>query len=174
MASRLKARVDATTARSSAATLQRAETAPKTSNSGASRKGIRDVAKQLDITPRTLRFYEGKGLIDPERVGSTRIYSRRDIGRMQLILRGKRLGFSLREIKEFLDLYDADPAHAEQMERLVGRIRERLVDLDRQQAALEETIRELKQIEHDAIERLAQFPAKRGAARQQAGRGENQ
>ena len=68
--------------------------------------------------PRTLRFYEDKGLIEPRRVGTTRVYTRREVGRMQLILRGKRLGFSLRDIQEFLDLYDADPQHVEQMRRL--------------------------------------------------------
>ena len=95
------------------------------------RKGIQEVAEYLGVTQRTLRFYEGKGLIDPERVGSTRVYTRRDIGRMQLILRGKRLGFSIREIVEFLDLYDADPDHVEQMARLAERVRERLADLEK-------------------------------------------
>ncbi|PZU59124.1 MAG: MerR family transcriptional regulator [Sphingobium sp.] len=122
----------------------------------ASRKGIQDVARQLGVTQRTLRFYEDKGLIDPERVGSTRIYSRRDIGRMQLVLRGKRLGFSLREIKEFLDLYDADPAHVEQMAKLLGQVQRRLVDLEKQKHALDETIRELKLIERETEDRLAQ------------------
>ncbi len=117
-------------------------------------KGIKDVAKMLGVTHRTLRFYEDNGLISPQRVGSTRIYSKRDIGRMQLILRGKRLGFSLREIGEFLDLYDADPSHREQMEHLIGRVREKLAELRAQKTALEETIRELKQIEAEAKERL--------------------
>ncbi|MDO7843793.1 MerR family transcriptional regulator [Sphingomonas immobilis] len=115
---------------------------------------MQEVARQLGVTHRALRFYEDKGLIEPERVGSMRIYSRRDVGRMQLILRGKRLGFSLREIQEFLDLYDADPEHVEQMIRLAGRVRERLLDLEKQQVALEETIRELRQIEHDAMARV--------------------
>lgn len=120
------------------------------------RKGIQQVAEQLGVTARTLRFYEDRGLIDPERVGSTRIYTRRDIGRMQLILRGKRLGFSIREIAEFLDLYDADPNHAEQMARLALRVRTRLVDLEKQQVALVETIHELRQIEREALARLEQ------------------
>lgn len=118
------------------------------------RQGIQEVAEQLGITHRTLRFYEDKGLIAPERVGSTRIYSRRDVGRMQLILRGKRLGFSLREIQQFLDLYDADPDHAEQMERLADRVRERLADLEKQRIAIDETIRELRKIEKEARARL--------------------
>lgn len=126
----------------------------KIEDAGTSLKGIKDVAEQLDVTPRTLRFYEDKGLIQPERVGTTRIYSRRDIGRMQLILRGKKLGFSIREIGEFLNLYDADPQHKEQMERLVERVKERLIDLEKQKTALEETIDELRQIERDASDRL--------------------
>lgn len=118
-------------------------------------KGIHEVASQLGVTQRTLRFYEDKGLIQPQRVGTTRVYSRREIGRMQLILRGKRLGFSLCEIKEFLDLYDSDPKHIEQMNRLVARIRERLGDLEQQRRALEETVSELRQIEHEALARIA-------------------
>lgn len=118
-------------------------------------KGIKDVARMLGVTHRTLRFYEDNGLIAPQRVGSTRIYSKREIGRMQLILRGKRLGFSLREIGEFLDLYDADPSHREQMEHLIGRVREKLSDLRKQKVALEETMRELRQIEQEARDRIA-------------------
>ena len=117
-------------------------------------KGIQEVATQLGITPRTLRFYEDNGLISPQRVGSTRVYSRRDIGRMQLILRGKRLGFTIREIRGFLDLYDTDPEHREQMEHLIGRVEERLDSLVKQKAAIEETIAELTQISREAKEWL--------------------
>jgi DNA-binding transcriptional MerR regulator len=119
-------------------------------------KGIQEVARHLGVTQRTLRFYEDKGLVEPQRIGSTRVYSKRDIGRMQLILRGKRLGFSIREIKEFLDLYDVDPDHIEQMARLAGRVRERIVDLEHQRAAIEETIQELRQIEQEASARVRQ------------------
>jgi len=122
-------------------------------------QGIQEVALLLGVTHRTLRFYEDKGLIDPQRVGNTRIYSRRDIGRMQLILRGKRLGFTIREIKEFLDLYDADPTQIEQMQHLLGRIRDRLKLLQRQRAALDKTVSELKQMENEAKARIAQLQA---------------
>ena len=115
----------------------------------AAHTGIQDLARQLGVTQRTLRFYEDQGLIEPQRVGSTRIYSRRDVGRMQLILRGKRLGFSIREIKEFLDLYDTDPQHVEQMTLLAGRVQRRIADLEQQRLALEETLAELTQIERD-------------------------
>jgi DNA-binding transcriptional MerR regulator len=117
-------------------------------------KGIQEVSIQLGVTPRTLRFYEDNGLISPQRVGSTRVYSRRDIGRMQLILRGKRLGFTIREIREFLDLYDTDPEHREQMELLIARVNERLDLLAKQKTAIEETIGELRQIQSEARARI--------------------
>lgn len=125
-----------------------------------SHQGIREVARQLDVTPRTLRFYEDNNLINPQRVGSTRIYSRRDVGRIQLILRGKRLGFSIREIKEFLDLYDSDPDHREQVEHLRKRVRQKLDTLSKQKAALEETIQELRDIDVEATARLEQLSGK--------------
>lgn len=116
--------------------------------------GIQDVARKLGVTLRALRFYENEGLIKPERVGTTRVYTRREIARMQLILRGKRLGFSIREIAEFLDLYDADPEHKEQMQRLIDKVRERLSELEEQRVALELTIEELTTIEQEASARL--------------------
>lgn len=118
-------------------------------------QGIQDVAAQLGVTHRTLRFYEDKGLIEPARVGNTRIYRRREVARMQLILRGKRLGFSIREIKEFLDLYDADPSQLEQMQLLITHIRQRLPQLEKQRAALEQTIDELRLMERQASEQVS-------------------
>ncbi|MCC2976402.1 MerR family DNA-binding transcriptional regulator [Sphingomonas sp. PL-96] len=116
--------------------------------------GIQEVSAELGVTMRTLRFYEDQGLIEPRRVGTTRIYTRREVARMQLILRGKRLGFSIREIKEFLDLYDADPQHHEQMRQLALRVHDRIQRLRRQKQALEETLGELERIEREALERL--------------------
>ena len=117
-------------------------------------RGIQEVADSLGVTPRTLRFYEDKGLIEPRRVGNARIYTRRETARMQLILRGKRLGFSLRDIQEFLDLYDADPRHVEQMRALAGRCRERIDELEAQRDALAQTLDELEVIERQALERV--------------------
>jgi len=137
-----------------------ADAAPHAGDAGAARAGLRginDVAAHLGITHRTLRFYEDKGLIEPARVGNTRIYSRRDVARMQLILRGKRLGFSIREIREFLDLYDADPTQLEQMQHLVAQIRLRTRQLERQRAALETTIAELKSMDQQASARIAEL-----------------
>lgn len=118
-------------------------------------QGIQDVARLLGVTHRTLRFYEDKGLIEPARVGNTRIYRRREVARMQLILRGKRLGFSIREIKAFLDLYDADPTQLGQMQHLVAQIRARLPQLEKQRTALEQTIDELKEMERQANAQIA-------------------
>ena len=117
--------------------------------------GINDVARKLGITQRTLRFYEDKGLIEPSRISGMRVYSHREVGRMQLILRGKRLGFSIREIKEFLDLYDTDPTGHEQMRALARRVAELLVELEAQRRALDETIGELHQIADDVSRWLA-------------------
>ncbi|MGX7894532.1 MerR family transcriptional regulator [Tsuneonella sp. HG222] len=112
-------------------------------------KGIQEVARELGITHRTLRFYEDKGLISPQRIGTMRIYSKRDMGRMRLILRGKRLGFSIREIGEFLDMYDADPTQHAQMEALLKSVREKRQDLRHQKKAIDETLGELDQIVRD-------------------------
>lgn len=118
-------------------------------------KGIQEVAKELGVTMRALRFYEDKGLIAPQRVGTTRIYGRREVARVQLVLRGRRLGFTVREIKEFLDLYDADPEHVEQRRRFTLRVRERLDELEHRRAALDETIEELRALEREALADLA-------------------
>jgi len=119
-------------------------------------KGIQEVAKELGVTMRALRFYEDKGLIAPQRVGTTRIYGRREMARVRLVLRGRRLGFSVREIKEFLDLYEVDPNHVEQMRRFLVRVRQRLNELEQRKAALEETIGELRQLESEAVTNLAE------------------
>ena len=118
---------------------------------------ITELAREFDITARAIRFYEDQGLLSPSREGAggrNRLYTPRDRTRLKLTLRGKRLGFTIREIREFLNLYDSDPAHREQMEHLLARVRERLDGLKQQMAALEETIGELRVIESEALERL--------------------
>jgi DNA-binding transcriptional MerR regulator len=117
-------------------------------------RAIQGVADELGVSTRTLRFYEDKGLIEPQRIGTMRVYSRREIGRMRLILRGKRLGFSLKEIKDFLDLYDADPQHVEQMRALSERVHVRIDELKAQHAEIERTIAELRVVEAEAEERV--------------------
>ena len=128
---------------------------PAKHSQGDELRGIQDVARELGVTHRTLRFYEDKGLIAPQRIGTTRVYSKREMGRMRLILRGKRLGFSIREIGEFLDLYDADPEQHTQMEALLKRVREKREGLRQQRRAIDETIRELNEIEKEAEDYLA-------------------
>ena len=123
-------------------------------------QGIQDVAKRLGVTHRTLRFYEDKGLIEPARVGNTRIYSHREVARMQLILRGKRLGFTIREIKEFLDLYDVDPTRLEQLQHLVAHIRSRLRKLESQHSALLKTMTELQAMEAEALDKIGELTPK--------------
>jgi len=126
----------------------------KSSDDHAALKGIQEVAKELGLTMRALRFYEDKGLIAPQRVGTTRIYGKREVARVRLVQRGRRLGFTVREIQEFLDLYDADPAHVEQMRLLIVRVRERLAELEQRRAAIEEAIAELREMERETLENL--------------------
>ena len=108
---------------------------------------INELAEQFDITARAIRFYEDKGLISPDRAGSRRVYTRRDRGRLQLILRGKRLGFSLEEIREYLDLYDQDPAQVSQMQLLLTKISERRLQLVQQQKDIVQTLADLDGIQ---------------------------
>jgi DNA-binding transcriptional MerR regulator len=118
---------------------------------------ITELAKVLGITPRTIRFYEDRGLVTPRRVGTTRVYSHRDRARMILVLRGKRLGFSLRDIKEYLDLYDIEPTHAEQIHLLRDKVRSRIAQLEDQKRALDETLSELRDIERQTTEALTRL-----------------
>lgn len=115
---------------------------------------IADLAKEFGISTRAIRFYEAKGLLHPERVGSTRVFRRRDRARLILILRGKRLGFSLRDISEYLSLYDADSQSA-QVQLLAEKVDERLARLERQMTDLQTTIAELREIRRLATERIA-------------------
>ena len=115
---------------------------------------VTELARELGVTARAIRFYEDKGLIAPQRVGNRRVYSNRDRGRLVLILRGKRLGFSLREIREWLELYDAGPDQVEQMKRLLSLTQERLATLEAQYDDLEATIEELREIELEVVEHL--------------------
>lgn len=116
---------------------------------------IADLAAEFGISTRAIRFYESKGLLAPERVGGARIFRRRDRARLMLILRGKRLGFSLRDISDYLGLYDAHSQTA-QVALLVEKVDERLALLEGQLADLQTTIAELREIRQLARERLDQ------------------
>ncbi len=117
---------------------------------------IADLAREFGISTRAIRFYEAKGLLNPERVGSTRVFRRRDRARLILILRGKRLGFSLRDISEYLSLYDADRSQHAQVSKLVEMVDKRMKMLEQQLHDLQTTIGELGEIRKLAAERLAQ------------------
>ncbi|HTZ69573.1 MAG TPA: MerR family DNA-binding transcriptional regulator [Acetobacteraceae bacterium] len=119
---------------------------------------VTQLARDLGITARTIRFYEDKGLLCPQRAGTTRVYTARDRARMILILRGKNLGFSLREIKEYLDLYDVDHTQVEQVKALLGAVHQRLELLREQRKSLEATIDELEDIQRQAQEALEKGP----------------
>jgi DNA-binding transcriptional MerR regulator len=118
------------------------------------RFAIGELADELCITTRTIRFYESKGLVAPERVGTTRVYSRRDRARLQLILRGKNLGFSLEDIARYLALYDSDPSQLAQTRMLLERIEAAIADLQRKRADLDRSLKELKEIRSACLDHL--------------------
>jgi DNA-binding transcriptional MerR regulator len=111
------------------------------------RYSIGDLSREFDVTPRTIRFYEDRGLIAPTRRGQNRVYTLRDRTRLKLILRGKRLGFSISEIGEILNLYDAPDGEQSQLEFFVGKIRARREALEDQARDLAEVLDELTEVE---------------------------
>ncbi len=105
---------------------------------------IGELATEFSLSPRAIRFYEDQGLLSPSRAGTTRIYAKRDRARLQLILRGKRLGFSLADIREFLGLYDADRGKHRQMAMTLERTRARIAELEIQLQDITVTLSELR------------------------------
>jgi DNA-binding transcriptional MerR regulator len=105
---------------------------------------IREMCDAFDFTPRTLRFYESKELLFPVRDGQKRLFTKRDRARLKLILRGKRFGFSLEEIRQLLDLYHMGDQQHTQLTRTYDIARERLADMERQRDELSQAIDELK------------------------------
>ncbi|MBN9072259.1 MAG: MerR family DNA-binding transcriptional regulator [Rhizobiales bacterium] len=104
---------------------------------------IGDIAREFGVTLRTLRFYEDKGLLTPKREGTTRLYSHRDRARLKLILLGRRVGFSLRDVKQMIDLYDPAGSNARQLRVALDKSEKQLARLHKQRAALDEAIGEL-------------------------------
>jgi len=104
---------------------------------------IGELAKEYGVTLRTLRFYEDKGLLAPHRDGTTRLYTRRDVARLKLILLGRKVGFSLREVKQILDLYDPSGANTKQLRLALEKSEKQLVRLERQRAEMDDAIAEL-------------------------------
>jgi DNA-binding transcriptional MerR regulator len=123
------------------------------------------LAREFAVTTRTIRFYEDEGLLAPERRGQARIYHARDRVRLRLILRGKRLGFSLAEIREILDMYESEPGEAGQLGHLIGRIAERREQLERQRTDLDRMLADMAAIEARCAERLAALGQRKAARR---------
>jgi DNA-binding transcriptional MerR regulator len=117
---------------------------------------IGEMCDAFDVTPRALRFYEDEKLISPERRGTARLYTDRDRGRLTWILRGKRVGFSLADIRELLDLYDVGDHQRTQMATTLDRCRERISALQRQKQDIDATIEELDSFCADLNNRLQQ------------------
>lgn len=105
---------------------------------------IRQLCQEFKCTPRALRFYEDKGLLSPAREGLNRVYNYKDRARLVLILRGKRVGLSLAEIGEILDLYEVGDGGAQQAAKSLRKFRERIVALERQKVDIDEQIEELQ------------------------------
>jgi DNA-binding transcriptional MerR regulator len=117
---------------------------------------IAELAREFGITARTMRFYEDEGLIKPRRQGLTRLYSTHDRTRLGWILRGKRLGFSLAEIKELLDLYQVDRTGVQQLRELLRRSRLHITDLERKRRDLDAHINEFRDVETQVATELKQ------------------
>lgn len=115
---------------------------------------IGGLAKEFDITTRSIRFYEDQGLLAPLRKGQTRIYSQRDRVRLKLILRGKRLGFSLAETGRLFELYDADRTSATQLETMMVLIEQKKADLNQQLDDIKVMLMELTNLEKSCQETL--------------------
>ena len=119
---------------------------------------ISELAREFEVTPRALRFYEDKGLLTPRREGMNRVYSHRDRGKLQMILRGKRVGLSLIEIKEILDLYKVD--QRAQAQTMLKRFKARVVALEAQREDVDAAIEML----HDYMGKIEDFLSKPAAA----------
>ena len=120
---------------------------------------VGELAEELGVTTRTLRFYEAEGLIAPARSGSSRVYDHRDRTRLRLILRGKRFGMSLSEIREIVDMYDgAASSERKQLEILLDRLGEIATDLRARQQDLARTLAEVTDVAEQCRNRLAELP----------------
>lgn len=115
---------------------------------------ISDMAREFGITMRALRFYENKGLLRPRREGTTRLYGPGDKVRLRLVLLGRKIGFTLREVKQIMDLYDPKGANTRQLRTFLEKSQRHLIRLQKQREATEEAISELKRLMAEADSRL--------------------
>lgn len=107
---------------------------------------ISDLASEFGVTTRTIRFYEARGLIAPRRIGSARLYSRRDRARLILILRGRNLGFTVEDVGEYLALYDADPGQQAQTTLLLDKVTAAILDLEKKRTDIDAALSDLREI----------------------------
>jgi DNA-binding transcriptional MerR regulator len=116
---------------------------------------IGDMAKEFGVTLRTLRFYEDKGLLNPKREGTTRLYTRRDRARLRLILLGRKVGFTLRDVKQMIDLYDPKGSNAKQLKVVLDKSEKQMGRLIKQRQALDEAVEDLARVIDTARNTLA-------------------
>ncbi|MDH1728390.1 MerR family DNA-binding transcriptional regulator [Pseudomonas chengduensis] len=120
---------------------------------------ISDLARELDITTRAIRFYEEQAMLAPERRGQERVYSAKDKVTLKLILRGKRIGFSLAECRELIELYDPETGSRKQLETFMGKIAERRLQLEQQLLDIQQMQLELDTAEERCLAALAETTA---------------
>ena len=129
---------------------------------------ITELAQEFEVTPRAIRFYEDMGLLTPARNGRNRVYTHRDRTRLKLTLRGKRLGLSLQEVKQLVDMYESPADTAPQLRAFLAVLAEHRAQLERQRQDLEVTLAEIGQQEERCKRLLAEAPIpqrRRGASR---------
>ncbi len=115
---------------------------------------ISELAKEFDVTPRTIRFYEEKGLLAPGRNGSARVFSGADRVKLKLILRGKRLGFTLEESRDIIEMYEPNTANVKQLETLLEKIRQKRSQLEQQKKEINSMLKDLQSTESICLEAL--------------------
>jgi DNA-binding transcriptional MerR regulator len=118
---------------------------------------ITELTREFDVSTRTLRFYEDEGLVQPIRRGRTRLFRPSDRHLIRQIMRGKRLGFSINEIREIIQMYKEPPGEVGQLNLMIKRIEEKREDLRQKRRDLEETLAELDQAEESCVERLVEL-----------------
>ncbi|MDT9000799.1 MerR family DNA-binding transcriptional regulator [Paucibacter sp. APW11] len=129
--------------------------APRAAEPSARLFTITDLATEFDITPRAIRFYEDMGLLEPARAGRNRVYTHRDRTRLKLTLRGKRLGLSLQEIKQLVDMYDSESDAASQLKAFLEVLQQHRRQLEQQLDDIEVTLAEIAQHEERCQSLLA-------------------
>lgn len=137
------------------------EPVTETSETGESLFRIGDLARQFGVSLRTLRFYEDKGLLKPKRDGVTRLYSRRDKVRLQLILLGRRVGFSLRDVKHMIDLYDPTGTNVRQLRLALEKSEKQMKRLHKQRQEVDDAIAELSDLLGNVRQKLEATSAPR-------------